>query len=57
MTEAQASQVLLQHRATFVTTKDGLEWWRLPSGDWLAVKKSGGQAVVRQVPKSACNCG
>lgn len=56
MTEAQASQILLQQRATFVAHKDGLEWWRLPSGHWLAVKKAGAQTQVRQVEKNKCGC-
>jgi len=57
MTEMQALVLVQQNKAVFIAKKDGIEWWRLPDRNWLAVRKDGrGSADVRQVPASACGC-
>lgn len=57
-TEAQVRLYVVQQGATYVTTKHGVEWWRLPGGMWLAAKKSsGGRMEVKQLPSGSCGCG
>lgn len=57
MTEGQAAQLVVQHGATYVTTKDGIEWWRMPDKSWMAVRKFGnGTAEVRHLGANACGC-
>lgn len=57
MTHLQAAQLVTNYGATFVVTKDGIEWWRLQDRSWLALKKyTNGTAEVRQLPANACGC-
>jgi hypothetical protein len=57
MTAAQASATLSAHGATFVTVKDGVEWWRTQDGSWIAKQASyGGDVVLKKLPAHACSC-
>ncbi|TAL42426.1 MAG: hypothetical protein EPN91_08585 [Salinibacterium sp.] len=57
MTEAQASQLCTTYGAEFRATKGNVDWWRLPDGTFLGVKKLGnGLAEVRRVSAEACGC-
>lgn len=57
MTEAQVSMFFAQAQARYVTSKDGVEWWRLPSGEWLGKRALGnGYFDVRRFPANACGC-
>jgi len=57
MTEAQANMLLVQHRAHYVTTKNSVEWWRLPSGEWLGKRALGnGYYEVRRFSAGSCGC-
>ena len=57
MTETQAMQLIQQHGATFVTQKDGIDWWRLPDKTWLAKRAAGhGMVELRKLPADACGC-
>lgn len=58
MTEGQASYTLVQLQATYVTTKGGVQWWRLPTGEWVTKKRLGWDAYeLRRLPAASCNCG
>jgi len=57
MTEVQATLLLMQHQATFVRSSSGVEWWRLPNGEWLGKRKlQGGFVEIRKFPATACGC-
>lgn len=57
MTPQQAAQLLQQHGAAFVTTKDGVEWWRLPDQTWLGKRAlQNGLVEVRKFTANACGC-
>lgn len=57
MTLEQARVAAMMHGAALHSTKAGVEWWRLPNGDWLALLPEQGQYTVRAVTKEACGCG
>jgi len=49
--------LLAQHGARYVTTKNGVDWWRLPSGEWLGKRALGnGYFEVRRFGANACGC-
>lgn len=57
MTEGQAAQLCVQFGAQFVQRKGAIDWWRLPNGEWFAVKAvAGGMREVRRLPANACGC-
>ena len=56
MTKAQTDLTLTAYKATFVSNRDNIEWWRLPDGSWLARRVVGLYAELRHFPASACNC-
>lgn len=57
MTEAQVSVLLARLGASYVTTKNGVEWWRLPSGEWLGKRRlANGAFEVRRFPPNSCGC-
>ncbi|MDE2022251.1 MAG: hypothetical protein KGI71_05075 [Patescibacteria group bacterium] len=57
MTQGQAALLLAQHRATFVKTQNGVEWWRMPDGAWMGKRVlPNGDVEVRHFPQG-CNCG
>ena len=57
MNEAQVSQLLVAYSATYVKTQGGVQWWRLPSGEWVGKRAlPGGLYEVRRFPANACNC-
>lgn len=57
MTDGQASAWLVQNSATYVKTDARAQWWRLPSGEWVAKVGSGYNVELRRLPASSCNCG
>lgn len=57
MTPLQFNQLVVQTGATYRTTKNGVEWWRLPNGEWLGKQvQANGTIVVRRFPANACGC-
>lgn len=57
MTEGQAASTLIAHGATYVTTKSGVEWWKLQDGGWIAKQVvAAGQVVLKKLPKGSCGC-
>ena len=57
MTEAQVSQLLVQYSARYVTTRDGVQWWKLPDGSAIGKRALGnGLFELRRFPASACGC-
>ncbi len=56
LTKQQSDAQLIQWGAAFVTNRDGIEWWRLPSGQWIARRETNGMYELRSFPASACNC-
>lgn len=57
MTEQQALQLCAQYGAVFRAMKSNIDWWKLPDGTFLGVKKlGGGIAEVRRVSAEACGC-
>lgn len=57
MPTTQADALLSQHGATFVTTKDGIDWWKAADGYWLAKKfVAPGYVELRRLSPEACNC-
>ncbi len=57
LTEAQATQLFMSHGAVFSTTKNGVEWWKMPNGGWMGKRALGnGTFEVRHFPPGSCNC-
>ncbi len=57
-TTQQVQAYMQQTGATLVTRKDGVEWWKLPDGWWLGVRKfNNGMSEVRKLPPGSCGCG
>lgn len=57
MTEQQALQLCSQYGGVFRATKDNIDWWKLPDGTFLGVKKFGnGMCEVRRVSAESCGC-
>jgi hypothetical protein len=53
-TKAQSDAWLVQRGASYVTTKDGVEWWRLPNRNWVSRKSlASGYVEMREAP---CGC-
>lgn len=53
-TKAQTDVWLAQQSATYVQTRDGVEWWRLPNKNWVSRRVfANGTAELRNV---ACGC-
>lgn len=49
--------VLAQYGATFVRTADGVEWWRLPSKEWVGKRMlPNGMVQLNKFPANACGC-
>jgi len=57
MNEMQANLYLTSSGARFVTTKQGVDWWKLPNGEWLGKRTlPTGLVEVRHFPANACGC-
>jgi hypothetical protein len=57
VTPAQFHQLVVSWGATYKTTRDGVEWWRLPNGEWLGKRQlPNGLLDVRRFPANACGC-
>ena len=57
MTAGEAASTLIAHSATYVTTKNYVEWWKLQDGGWIAKQVlSNGQVTLKKLPKGSCGC-
>ena len=57
MPEGQANALLVQHGATFITKKDGIDWWKAKDGYWLGMRVvSPGFVELRRMSPESCNC-
>jgi hypothetical protein len=57
MNEAQVSMLLAANRATYVKTQGDVQWWKLPSGEWVGKRAlPGGLFEVRRFSANACGC-
>lgn len=55
--ELQTQQVLAQYGATYVRTANGVQWWKLPSGEWVGKREvSPGLFQMNKFPANACGC-
>jgi hypothetical protein len=56
-TQAQSDALLTQRGATFVADRQGVQWWKLPDGSWIARRATQpGYVELRSFPANACNC-
>jgi hypothetical protein len=56
-TKAQTDVFLAQQAATYVRTANGVEWWRLADGSWIARRAlNASQYELRRFPANSCGC-
>ena len=57
MTEGQASYTLIQLQAQFHSARGNVQWWKLPTGEWISKRRLGvDQYELRRHPAGSCNC-
>lgn len=57
MTPQQAAQQLAALGASYVSSKGNVEWWRLPSGEWVGkMVHANGTVELRRFASNSCGC-
>lgn len=57
MTPQQAQAMLQKLGCTFVSQKDGINWYRAADTSWVALKSLGnGTVELRKLPAGSCGC-
>ena len=56
MTDEQATAVLTSNGAKYVTTKQGVQWWKTQDGSWIAKSVQGLDVKLQRLHGNACGC-